>query len=58
MSSPQTIMELFFQEVARKHIISHLFSQPKAPLSQTELNWPEMITAITSYLLQLLYPFA
>nr|XP_048284257.1 nuclear pore complex protein Nup160 [Myodes glareolus] len=56
VSSPQTIMELFFQEVARKHIISHLFSQPKAPLSQTELNWPEMITAITSYLLQLLWP--
>lgn len=58
VSSPQTIMELFFHEVARKHIISHLFSQPKAPLSQTGLNWPEMITAITSYLLQLLYPFA
>ncbi|ERE70222.1 nuclear pore complex protein [Cricetulus griseus] len=56
VSSPQTIMELFFQEVARKHIISHLFSQPKAPLSQTGLNWPEMITAITSYLLQLLWP--
>ncbi|KAB1272337.1 Nuclear pore complex protein Nup160 [Camelus dromedarius] len=56
VSSPQTIVELFFQEVARKHIISHLFSQPKAPLSQTGLNWPEMITAITSYLLQLLWP--
>uniref|UniRef100_A0A2K5ZAL1 Nucleoporin 160 n=1 Tax=Mandrillus leucophaeus TaxID=9568 RepID=A0A2K5ZAL1_MANLE len=56
VSSPQTIVELFFQEVARKHIISHLFSQPKAPLSQTGLNWPETITAITSYLLQLLWP--
>ncbi|PNJ68219.1 NUP160 isoform 7 [Pongo abelii] len=56
VSSPQTIVELFFQEVARKHIIFHLFSQPKAPLSQTGLNWPEMITAITSYLLQLLWP--
>ncbi|XP_036116122.1 nuclear pore complex protein Nup160 [Molossus molossus] len=56
VSSPQSIVELFFQEVARKHIISHLFSQPKAPLSQTGLNWPEMITAITSYLLQLLWP--
>uniref|UniRef100_A0A8C7EP28 Nucleoporin 160 n=1 Tax=Neovison vison TaxID=452646 RepID=A0A8C7EP28_NEOVI len=54
LSSPQTIVELFFQEVARKHIISHLFSQPKAPLSQTGLNWPEMITATTNYLLQLL----
>uniref|UniRef100_A0A452TV44 Nucleoporin 160 n=1 Tax=Ursus maritimus TaxID=29073 RepID=A0A452TV44_URSMA len=56
VSSPQTIVELFFQEVARKHIISHLFSQPKAPLSQTGLNWPEMITATTNYLLQLLWP--
>uniref|UniRef100_A0A8C5L5G5 Nucleoporin 160 n=1 Tax=Jaculus jaculus TaxID=51337 RepID=A0A8C5L5G5_JACJA len=56
VSSPQTIMELFFQEVARKQIISHLFSQPKAPLSQTGLNWPEMISAIISYLLQLLWP--
>uniref|UniRef100_A0A452QNE5 Nucleoporin 160 n=1 Tax=Ursus americanus TaxID=9643 RepID=A0A452QNE5_URSAM len=56
LSSPQTIVELFFQEVARKHIISHLFSQPKAPLSQTGLNWPEMITATANYLLQLLWP--
>ncbi|EPQ10536.1 Nuclear pore complex protein Nup160 [Myotis brandtii] len=56
VSSPQSLVELFFQEVARKHITSHLFSQPKAPLSQTGLNWPEMITAITSYLLQLLWP--
>ncbi|KAI5183850.1 nuclear pore complex protein Nup160 isoform X1 [Manis pentadactyla] len=56
VSSPQTIVELFFQDVARKHIISHLFSQPKAPLSQTGLNWPEMTTAITNYLLQLLWP--
>ncbi|KAF6333768.1 nucleoporin 160 [Rhinolophus ferrumequinum] len=55
-SSPQTIVELFFQEVARKHIISHLFSEPKTPLSQTGLNWPEMITAVTNYLLQFLWP--
>lgn len=56
VSSPQTIVELFFQEVARKHIITHLFSQPKAPPSQTALNWPEMVTTITNYLLQLLWP--
>ncbi|KAM4874044.1 LOW QUALITY PROTEIN: nuclear pore complex protein Nup160-like [Thomomys bottae] len=56
VSSPQTILELFFQEVARKHIIAYLFSQPKAPLSQTGLNWPEMISTITNYLLQLLWP--
>ncbi|KAM5186257.1 nuclear pore complex protein Nup160 isoform 4-T4 [Callospermophilus lateralis] len=56
VSSPQTIVELFFQEVARKQIISHLFSQPKAPLNQTGLNWPEIIIAVTNYLLQLLWP--
>ncbi|XP_007956700.1 nuclear pore complex protein Nup160 [Orycteropus afer afer] len=56
VSGPQTIVELFFQEVARKHIISHLFSQPKASLSHTGMNWPEMVTAITSYFLQLLWP--
>ncbi|XP_045147051.1 nuclear pore complex protein Nup160, partial [Echinops telfairi] len=56
VSSPPTIVELFFQEVARKHIIAHLFSQPKAPLSQTGMNWPEMVTAITNYLLQILWP--
>ncbi|XP_019512035.1 PREDICTED: nuclear pore complex protein Nup160 [Hipposideros armiger] len=56
VSSPQTIVELFFQEVARKHIVSHLFSHPKTPLSQNGLNWPEMITAVTNYLLQLLWP--
>uniref|UniRef100_I3MMD0 Nucleoporin 160 n=1 Tax=Ictidomys tridecemlineatus TaxID=43179 RepID=I3MMD0_ICTTR len=55
VSSPQTIVELFFQEVARKQIISHLFSQPKAPLNQTGLNWPEIIIAVTNYLLQLDY---
>ncbi|KAM6159346.1 nuclear pore complex protein Nup160 isoform 1-T1 [Rhynchocyon petersi] len=56
VSSPQTIVELFFQEVARKHIISHLFSQPKASLTQSEMNWPEMVTTITNYFLQLLWP--
>ncbi|KAM5246977.1 nuclear pore complex protein Nup160 isoform 1-T1 [Ctenodactylus gundi] len=56
VSSPQTVVELFFQEVARKHIMSHLFSQPKAPPSQTGLNWPEMVTTMTNYLLQLLWP--
>ncbi|XP_054999227.1 nuclear pore complex protein Nup160 [Sorex araneus] len=56
VSSPQTILELFFQEVARKHIMSHLFSEAKLPLSQNGMNWPEVITAVTNYLLQLLWP--
>uniref|UniRef100_A0A8C3XK86 Nucleoporin 160 n=1 Tax=Chelydra serpentina TaxID=8475 RepID=A0A8C3XK86_CHESE len=56
VSSPQTIVELFFQEVARKHIISHLFSQPNTSLSETSLNWPHLITAIAADLLPLLWP--
>ncbi|XP_068947747.1 nuclear pore complex protein Nup160 [Petaurus breviceps papuanus] len=56
VSNPQTIVELFFQEVARKHILSHLFSQPKAPLTQTDVNWPQLVTTITNYFLQLLWP--
>uniref|UniRef100_A0A8C0FXK2 Nucleoporin 160 n=1 Tax=Chelonoidis abingdonii TaxID=106734 RepID=A0A8C0FXK2_CHEAB len=55
VSSPQTIVELFFQEVARKHIISHLFSQPNTSLSETSLNWPHLITAIAADLLSLLH---
>ncbi|XP_030417818.1 nuclear pore complex protein Nup160 isoform X1 [Gopherus evgoodei] len=56
VSSPQTIVELFFQEVSRKHIISHLFSQPNTSLSETSLNWPHLITAIAADLLSLLWP--
>ncbi|XP_074854250.1 nuclear pore complex protein Nup160 isoform X2 [Carettochelys insculpta] len=56
VSSPQTIVELFFQEVARKHIISHLFSQSGTALSDTRLNWPHLITAVTAELLPLLWP--
>ncbi|XP_039392857.1 nuclear pore complex protein Nup160 isoform X2 [Mauremys reevesii] len=56
VSSPQTIVELFFQEVARKHIISHLFSQPNTSLSETSLNWPHLITAVAADLLPLLWP--
>uniref|UniRef100_A0A8C8SMP3 Nucleoporin 160 n=1 Tax=Pelusios castaneus TaxID=367368 RepID=A0A8C8SMP3_9SAUR len=56
VSSPQTIVELFFQEVARKHIIAHLFSQSNTSLSETSLNWPHLITAVASDLLPLLWP--
>uniref|UniRef100_A0A8D0BX25 Nucleoporin 160 n=1 Tax=Salvator merianae TaxID=96440 RepID=A0A8D0BX25_SALMN len=55
VSSPQTIVELFFQEVARKHTISQLFP-PNAALDETSLSWPQMFSAISSYLLQLLWP--
>nr|XP_060628620.1 nuclear pore complex protein Nup160 [Anolis sagrei ordinatus] len=55
VSSPQTIVELFFQEVARKHTISQLF-QSNAALDEAGLSWPQMFSAICSYLLQLLWP--
>uniref|UniRef100_A0A670JE48 Nucleoporin 160 n=1 Tax=Podarcis muralis TaxID=64176 RepID=A0A670JE48_PODMU len=55
VSSPQTIVELFFQEVARKHIISQLFP-PNAALDESSLSWPQMFSAISSYLLQFLWP--
>ncbi|NWY07888.1 NU160 protein, partial [Nothoprocta ornata] len=56
VSGPQTIVELFFQEVARKHIVSRLFSQPSASLAETSLNWPHLITAIVADFLPLLWP--
>uniref|UniRef100_A0A672U633 Nucleoporin 160 n=1 Tax=Strigops habroptila TaxID=2489341 RepID=A0A672U633_STRHB len=56
VSSPQTIVELFFEEVARKHIISRLFLQPNTNLAETSLNWPHLITAIVADFLPLLWP--
>uniref|UniRef100_A0A8B9ZWA7 Nucleoporin 160 n=1 Tax=Anas zonorhyncha TaxID=75864 RepID=A0A8B9ZWA7_9AVES len=56
VSSPQTIVELFFREVARKHIVSRLFLQPNASLAETSLNWPHLITAIVADFLPLLWP--
>uniref|UniRef100_A0A8D0GAA3 Nucleoporin 160 n=1 Tax=Sphenodon punctatus TaxID=8508 RepID=A0A8D0GAA3_SPHPU len=51
----QTIVELFFQEVARKYTISQLFPS-NTTLAETGLNWPQMVSAISTYLLQLLWP--
>ncbi|OPJ74162.1 nuclear pore complex protein Nup160 [Patagioenas fasciata monilis] len=56
VSGPQTIVELFFQEVARKHIISRLFLQSNTSLAETSLNWPHLITAIMADFLPLLWP--
>ncbi|XP_009996786.1 PREDICTED: LOW QUALITY PROTEIN: nuclear pore complex protein Nup160, partial [Chaetura pelagica] len=56
VSSPQTIVELFFQEVARKHIISRLFLQPNTSLAETSLNWPHLFTAVVTDFLPLLWP--
>ncbi|NXF41186.1 NU160 protein, partial [Nyctibius bracteatus] len=56
VSGPQTIVELFFQEVARKHIVSRLFLQPNTSLAETSLNWPHLVTAIVADFLPLLWP--
>uniref|UniRef100_A0A8C9EK46 Nucleoporin 160 n=1 Tax=Pavo cristatus TaxID=9049 RepID=A0A8C9EK46_PAVCR len=56
VSSPQTIVELFFREVARKHIVSRLFLQPNTSLVETSLNWPHLITAVVADFLPLLWP--
>ncbi|NXH18801.1 NU160 protein, partial [Bucco capensis] len=56
VSGPLTIVELFFQEVARKHIISRLFLQPSTSLAETSLNWPHLITALVADFLPLLWP--
>lgn len=55
-SGPQTVVELFFEDTARKHIMSHIFSQPVTPLTNASLNWPHVITLVTSFLLQQIWP--
>ncbi|KAG8431550.1 hypothetical protein GDO86_018318 [Hymenochirus boettgeri] len=54
-SGIQTVVELFFEDVVRKHF-SHLFSQSEAGQTQAPLNWAQLITHVTSYLLQHLWP--
>ncbi|XP_075044180.1 nuclear pore complex protein Nup160 [Mixophyes fleayi] len=53
-SAPQTIVELFFQDVVRKRL-SQIFA--RSDDTQTHnLNWTHLITDITTYLLQYLWP--
>ncbi|XP_053545274.1 nuclear pore complex protein Nup160 [Bombina bombina] len=54
-SGPQTVVELFFQDVIRK-LLSHLFSRSTVTQTQSPLNWTQLITDITTYLLQHLWP--
>lgn len=56
VSGPQTIVELFFQDVARKRL-SQMFARSSAAQTHTPLNWPQLITDIVTYLLQHLYPY-
>ncbi|KAK9516046.1 hypothetical protein VZT92_024008 [Zoarces viviparus] len=51
--SPQTVVELFYQTVARKMIISQIYSQQQ---SNTLVHWSHMISNVVILLAQLLWP--
>ncbi|XP_062918368.1 nuclear pore complex protein Nup160 isoform X1 [Mobula hypostoma] len=55
-SSQRTVVELFYQQVARRQILSRLLSQENSPLNQSTINWGQTGIAITNYLLQYLWP--
>uniref|UniRef100_A0A8C1CD92 Nucleoporin 160 n=2 Tax=Cyprinus carpio TaxID=7962 RepID=A0A8C1CD92_CYPCA len=44
--NPQTVVELFYQNVARKAIMSQIFSQQDVEGNQTMLHWPQMISSV------------
>uniref|UniRef100_A0A3B4VQS1 Nucleoporin 160 n=1 Tax=Seriola dumerili TaxID=41447 RepID=A0A3B4VQS1_SERDU len=53
--SPQTVVELFYQTVARRIIISQIYSQQQSP-SPSLLLWTHMISNVVHLLAQLLWP--
>ncbi|KAL4622892.1 nuclear pore complex protein Nup160 [Arapaima gigas] len=54
--SPQTLLELFYQNVARKVIISQIYGQQNTSLSQAVLNWPQMVSTIVTLFAQHVWP--
>ncbi|XP_076878725.1 LOW QUALITY PROTEIN: nuclear pore complex protein Nup160 [Brachyhypopomus gauderio] len=54
--NPQTVVELFYQNVARKVIVSQLFGQQGAEAGQTPLHWPQLISSVVHLLAQHLWP--
>ncbi|KPP68512.1 nuclear pore complex protein Nup160-like, partial [Scleropages formosus] len=54
--SPQTLLELFYQNVARKVIISQIHSHQSTPLSQAVLSWPQLVSTIITLLAQHVWP--
>ncbi|KAJ8344194.1 hypothetical protein SKAU_G00315230 [Synaphobranchus kaupii] len=54
--NPQTVVELFYQNVARKAIITQIHSQQSALLSQAALHWPQMVSTMIILLSQYLWP--
>eukprot|EP00066_Takifugu_rubripes_P016720 XP_011605986.1 PREDICTED: LOW QUALITY PROTEIN: nuclear pore complex protein Nup160 [Takifugu rubripes] len=51
--SPQTVVELFYQTVARKMIIAQISSQQQSP---PLLHWSHMMSTVVQQLAQLLWP--
>uniref|UniRef100_A0A3B1IPV2 Nucleoporin 160 n=1 Tax=Astyanax mexicanus TaxID=7994 RepID=A0A3B1IPV2_ASTMX len=54
--NPQTVVELFYQNVGRKVIISQLFGQSDARAAQSPLHWPQLSSSVLTVLGQLLWP--
>ncbi|XP_035252589.1 nuclear pore complex protein Nup160 [Anguilla anguilla] len=54
--SPQTVVELFYQNVGRKAIIGQIHSQQGELLSQAALHWPQMVSTMVLLLSQHLWP--
>ncbi|KAJ3596705.1 hypothetical protein NHX12_003109, partial [Muraenolepis orangiensis] len=55
--SPQTVVELFYQMVARKIIISQIYTQQQSTSSSSALlHWPHMVSNVVHLLAQLLWP--
>ncbi|KAM4618869.1 nuclear pore complex protein Nup160 isoform 2-T2 [Polymixia lowei] len=55
--SPQTVVELFYQTVARKAIISQIYTQQQSSSPGSMLlHWPHMVSNVVNLLAQLLWP--
>ncbi|KAK0152332.1 Nuclear pore complex protein Nup160 [Merluccius polli] len=55
--SPQTVVELFYQTVARKTIISQIYTQQQSTSPGSALlHWPHMVSNVVHLLAQLLWP--
>ncbi|KAJ8252204.1 hypothetical protein COCON_G00215160 [Conger conger] len=54
--SPQTVVELFYQNVGRKAIIAQIHSQQSSLLSDSALHWPQMVSSMLVLLSQHLWP--
>ncbi|KAM6973336.1 nuclear pore complex protein Nup160 [Aplochiton taeniatus] len=54
---PQTVVELFYQSVARRSIIAQIYGQQQSPSPATALlHWPHMVSSVVTLLAQLLWP--